>query len=242
MKVIILAAGYGTRLQSVIGDRPKALVDIGGKTVLDRLMERLVSICSARDITLVSNARYFKYFEDWKLQQASRITLLDDGSTEAGNRLGAIGDIRFVVREQAISDDILVMAADNILTFELDELVSAQDHPASARVGIWYNEDLEDQRRRGVVSLGEGDRLTAFSEKPSKAESHWAAAPLYYLPANLLPVIDDYLAAGGNPDAPGYLMEYLVAHHAVYGWRMPARMLDVGNPESLALTRARFAQ
>lgn len=234
MKVVILAAGYGTRMQGIIGDMPKALVSLGGRTILDHLLANLAGHCRPEDILLVSNARYLPQFEAWQAQAGAAIRLVNDGSTRVENRLGAVGDMDFAISRSRIDDHLLVVAADNIFAFSFDGLLAAFDARPEIHVGIWYNPDISDQSRRGVVELDASDRLVSFAEKPDKPASHWAAAPLYLLPARLVYTVREFVESGGNVDAPGFLMEYLAGRHAVYGWRMPGEILDVGNPESLA--------
>lgn len=236
MKTIILAAGYGTRMRGVIGDRPKALIEVGGKTILDHLLANLRNRCHEDDIVLVTNARYHDHFAVWQQQSGSRIVLLNDGSTHLDNRLGAVGDIRFAMTQAGIAGDTVITAADNVFAFSFDGLLHqfAKTGRRAAQVGIWHNPDLEDQKRRGVVEMEADGRLAAFTEKPANPASHWAAAPLYLLPAALLEAVNEFIESGGNADAPGYFIEYLVGRHPVYGWRMPGDILDVGNPESLA--------
>lgn len=241
MKTIVLAAGYGTRLQTAIGDFPKALVDVGGKTVLDRLMKKLLAVQQPADITLVSNSRYLSHFESWLTACGEAdITLLDDGSTDAENRRGAIGDIAFALERTGIDDDLLIVASDSLMTFDFSSLMSAFEARPSTYVGVWFNPDLADQAHRGVVELGEDDVITTFVEKPASPRSHWSAAPFYLLPRPLVSFVDRYLATGGNPDAPGHLMEALVREHELRAWHLPGDVIDIGHPETLALARRRF--
>lgn len=239
MRAIILAAGYGTRMRGVIGDAPKALVEVGGRSILDHLLANLAVCCDESDVVLVSNARYLHHFIRWKEECGSRVTVLDDGSTEAGNRRGAVGDIRFAIEQTGLADDVLIVAADNVFVFDFGPLIKAfKQNADAAHVGVWYNPDLEDQKRRGVVKLDDAGRLTGFAEKPEHPESHWAAAPLYLLPRQLIYTVREFIADGGNIDAPGYFVEYLVGRHVVSSWRMPGEIFDVGNPESLVRAKA----
>lgn len=234
MKVLVLAAGYGTRMQGLIGDTPKALVSLGGRTILDHLLANLAGHCGQEDIMLVSNARYFPQFEAWQARTGVAIQLLNDGSTRVEDRLGAVGDMDFAIRRMDIRDNLLVLAADNIFAFSFDDLFTSFENRPDIHVGVWYNPDLADQARRGVVEMDATGRLISFSEKPDAPASHLAAAPLYLLPARLIYTVREFVESGGNVDAPGFLMEYLSGRHAVYGWRVPGDILDVGNPDSLA--------
>jgi glucose-1-phosphate thymidylyltransferase len=230
VKCLILAAGYGTRMQSVIGDRPKALVDIQGHTVLDRLVADIRDLCP--DITLVSNARFHAQFTDWQQQHATGITVLNDGSTHAGNRLGAVGDIAFAIDAAGIDDDLLILAADNLLTFSVEGMISAFRQREAVHLAVWTNPNIEDQRRRGVVTVNAEQRVVSFVEKPTQPGSSLAAAPIYILPRDLLGTPRSYLSAGGNPDAPGHLMAHLVERVPMWAWPIPGEVLDVGNPDS----------
>ncbi len=236
MRCIVLAAGYGTRMNSIIGDKPKALIEIRGRTILDYLLQDVTALNV--DVTLVTNGKFHRQFVEWQQSSEFNIDILNDGSTEAGNRLGAIGDLNFVVKSTPIHDDLLVLAADNLLSFSLAGLLQAfTDNPA-LYLCVWKNSSLEDQKQRGVVTL-DGDRVASFAEKPALPQSLYAAAPIYVIPGALVAEIGRYLDHGGNPDAPGYLMEYLVPRQPCRSWRLPGELIDVGNPESYSRALAR---
>lgn len=234
MKVIVLAAGYGTRLTPLIGDIPKALVTLGDVSVLDVLLARLRDVVAEEHIVLVSNARYLPDFENYLEANAPSVRLLNDGSMTAQTRLGAIRDILFAIDYAQLDDDLLIVAADNLILFDLAPLADCL-RDGRIHVAIRHNPDMEDQKRRGVVTLGSGGEIVGFAEKPREPSSPWAAAPLYLLPRSLIRVVDDFIASGGNPDSPGYLMEYLVGRHPLMSWRMPGEILDIGNPDSLRI-------
>jgi len=238
VKCLVLAAGYGTRMASFIGDRPKALVEIGGRTLLDRLLDDVSAL--GLETTIVTNDRHHTQFAAWQASAAREVTLLNDGSTHAGDRLGAIGDMAFAIRHGALQDDLLVLAADNLLSFSLASLVDSFRTHAELHLAVWHNVDREDQKRRGVVEI-EGHRVVAFREKPENPSSAYAAAPIYLLPERLVDEPENYLRGGGNPDAPGHLMEHLVGRFPARAWHIPGQVLDVGNPESYALALEAFS-
>lgn len=238
MKCLILAAGYGTRMQSVVGDIPKALIPLGGRTILDCLLARLDEL--EVESVLVTNQKFHRAFLDWRDSVGRSLAILNDGSRHVHERLGAVGDIHFALAQTGVDDDLLVVAADNLFDFSLRPFRSAFEADRAVHLAVWHNPDLGDQRRRGVVEIDEHGRVTAFREKPETPRSHLAAAPLYLLPRELLDEPRRYLAAGGNPDAPGYLMEYLAGRHPTRAWRIPGEILDVGNPQSYAAALRRF--
>ena len=83
MKVLILAAGYAMRLQPLTLNTPKPLLPIGGKKIIDRILEKAGSIKRVDSIYVVSNHKFFKNFEEWASISPYRdkISLVDDGTT-----------------------------------------------------------------------------------------------------------------------------------------------------------------
>ncbi len=232
MKCLVLAAGYGTRMQNLIGPRPKALIELRGRTLLDRLVTDIRAL--GMDITLVSNRLYLQQFHDWRSTSNVDVEVLDDGSTHVDNRLGAIGDIAFAIEAMGLADDLLVVAADNLFTFSLAGMMSSFDEHGDVHLAVWENPDPEDQKHRGVVTLGANREVLSFVEKPQRPTSNLAAAPIYILPGELRQAPRRYLDMGGNPDAPGHLIAHLVERVPMRAWQVPGEILDVGNPESYA--------
>ncbi len=232
MRCLILAAGYGTRMQRLIGERPKALIDIHGRTILDHLVADVAAL--GISITLVSNRRFVDQFHGWQAGSGVDVDILDNGSTHVDNRLGAIGDMAFAIEAAGLDDDLLVLAADNLLTFSLSGLLESFHRHGDLHLAVWENPDVDDQKRRGVVTVSKDRRVLSFVEKPSHPESALAAAPIYILPRGHRYAPRDYLDNGGIADAPGHLMAHLVDSVPMRAWPVPGEILDVGNPESYA--------
>ena len=238
MKCLVLAAGYGTRMFEVTGDSPKALIKLGGVTLLDHLLDTLAEL--ALDIHLVTNDRFLPQFQSWQIDSGREVRMISDGSTNAENRLGATGDLAFAIKAFKLEDDLLVVAADNMLNFSLKGMQDEFRRHNQVLLAIRRNSSLEDQTRRGVVEIAPDGTITQFEEKPAKPRGLMASVPLYMIPKKLLAEIHHYLATGGNPDAPGFLMEYLVNHHPVRGWTIPGEILDVGNRTSYLQAMDKF--
>ena len=222
----------------VTGNIPKALIKLGGMTILDRLLLKLAEL--EVDVHLVTNDRFMPQFTAWHDESAQSLTMISDGSTHVDNRLGAIGDLAFAIRAFGFKDDLLVVAADNLLNFSMKGMLAEFRHYHQVMLAVRRNSSMEDQTRRGVVELAPDGIIRQFQEKPDNPTSLMTAAPLYMIPKELLPEIDHYLAIGGNPDAPGYLMEYLVNSHTVRGWQIPGEIVDVGNLASYNQALQRF--
>ena len=240
MKAVILAAGYATRLYPLTRDRPKHLLEVGGKPVLDHLLERL-PLSELDAIYVVTNAKFAARFGEWAAARPEPIDVLDDGTTSDDDRLGAIGDLQLAISSRELDDDLLVAAGDSIFTERLDGLVSfARDRQASA-TAVYDAGSVEAVRRMSAVGLDGDDRVVSFEEKPAEPRSTLAGIALYVYTRETLPLVSEYLDEGNNPDQPGRLLEWLYPRVPVYGWRVPGRWFDIGTPNSLAEAEGMFA-
>ena len=243
MKAIILAAGYATRLYPLTKNFPKPLLEVGGKTILDHLIDQVKTISEIDHVYLVSNRRFYDHFVDWARAKGKThlpIDILDDGTISNDDRLGAVGDLCFALETRAIADDVIVLAADNILLFSLQKFVNAFKANPAAHITVRHNPAYDDRKRRGNVLLDENNRVLQFIEKPDEPISEWSVPPLYLYPSTTLPRVKEYLAGGGTPDAPGHFAEWLHTHEPVYAHKIEGRILDIGNRKSLAEARAFF--
>lgn len=249
MKAIILAAGYATRLYPLTQNLPKPLLEVGGKTILDHLIDQLKQIPEINHAYLVTNHRFFSNFQNWEKRRNFltprsfgesshlKINILDDGTLSNDDRLGAVGDIQFALKTQKIKEDILVLAADNILQFSLKDFVFAYQSHLSPFVCVRVIKDSKDRKHRGIAQLDESNRIVNFEEKPSNPKSKWGVPPFYIYPSVSLSQINTYLNNGGNPDAPGHFLEWLCKQEPVYAYKIEGTILDIGNHDSLEKAR-----
>jgi glucose-1-phosphate thymidylyltransferase len=254
VKAIILAAGYATRLYPLTKDFPKPLLEVGGQTILDYLIDQLKTIPELDHAYIVTNSRFHSHFTDWAQNRAAqaqdseqahvglRTDILDDGTFSNDDRLGAVGDLQFVIQARDIHDDILVLAADNILQFSLQTFINIFKNNPNTHITIRSNPDVEDRKRRGNARLGENHEVIEFIEKPETSISEWSVPPVYIYPTTVLPRINEYLDNGGNPDAPGHLIEWLHKEETVYAHEIEGEIIDIGNHESLAAARRIFGE
>jgi glucose-1-phosphate thymidylyltransferase len=235
LKAVILAAGYATRLYPLTLDRPKALLEVGGRPMLDHLMAQLESVDGLDEVLVVTNAKFANAFRDWAAgHSALPVWIVDDGTVDEDSRLGAIGDLELTIREGGIDDDLLVLAGDNLFSQSVapfPEFALAKGGPA---LGVYDVGDLDAIRRYSAIELDGDDRVTRLEEKPEQPRSTLAGIALYFYPRGALGVVREYLDAGNNPDQPGRLVQWLYPRTAVYGWRVPGRWFDVGSKETLA--------
>ena len=242
MKALLLAAGYATRLHPLTLDRAKPLLEVGGKALLTHILERIVPLEGLTEVAVVGNTKFAGQLEAWATQVDCPVPVrvLDDGSTEEGDRLGAVGDIAFALeRVPPAGEDVVVVAGDNLLGFDLGP--AQQAFLASRRPTILVRHvERDGPSAYNEVTLGPGDVVTTFREKPPDPGTPWAAICLYFWPPEVGPLLREYLAAGGNPDAPGHFIEWLVTRTEVVAQRTGGDWFDIGGHQALAEARAKF--
>lgn len=234
MKAIILAAGYATRLYPLTLNKPKALLPIAGKPILNYITDEIAEIDEIDDLIIISNTKFYNNFEKWKTDYKSRlnITVLDDGTTDDSNKLGAIGDIFYAVKTLNIDDDILVMAGDNIFTFKLKDYYNQFKKINKDIILVKQIDSVNDLKRMANVILDESNRVMDMVEKPQNPLSNIAAFASYIYKRETVPMIGRYLEEGNNPDAPGFFPSWLHKQKDVFAYKFTGECYDIGTPES----------
>ena len=232
MKALILAAGYATRLRPLTDTCAKELLPVGARPIIDRIVDGIRCAGGIDEIHVVTNARKAPAFHAWAAERGVRVH--DDGTTSNDDRLGAIGDIAFVVERERVDDDLLVIAGDNLLDFALADFVDFwRGKGIASAVAVRDVGSLELASQYGVVSLDEDGRIVGFVEKPPQPESTLAATATYLYHREHVRLIRTYLDEGNAPDQPGRLVAWLHERAPVYGWVFDETWYDIGNREQL---------
>ena len=234
MNALVLAAGYATRLRPLTDSLPKQLLPVGGRPMLDWIADKLEEIPGLLELHLVTNARYASDFVAWA-EERGGVTVHDDGTTSNDDRLGAIGDIRFVLERTTLGeDDLFVIAGDNLLEGSLAEYVGWwRGKGEASAVAVHDVGDPALARHYGIVELADDERLVEFVEKPSDPPSTLAATATYVFHHEHIALIEPYLAEGNPVDQPGNFLAWLHRRRSVYGYVLPGEWYDIGTPEQL---------
>lgn len=246
MNALILAAGYATRLYPLTLNKAKPLLEVGGKPIIEWLLDNLRSVTQLRTTYIVTNAKFANDFQDWanayhERYREMQIKIINDGSTSDDDKLGAIGDINLVLtRENLVTDDLLVIAGDNLFEQPLGDFVNAAKSSA-ATIALHDVGDFEAMKKYGTVTVDNKGVITNFEEKPDKPKSTLASVALYYYSREVLPLFTTYLAAGNNPDQPGRFLQWLYPRKAVNTFLLKGRWLDIGSKETLEVADKVFA-
>jgi glucose-1-phosphate thymidylyltransferase len=247
MKVIILAAGYATRLYPLTLTQPKPLLPVAGKPMVEHVLDNLAPIGGLDRIYVVTNNKFAGHFqrwsEDYRAHKAKlNFTVVNDGSTDDANKLGAIGDIHFVLTSQHVDDDIIVVAGDNLFSDELSAFGRCCREKQAPVLAVYDVGDLEQIKKFNSISLDGTGRITFFEEKPKSPKSTLTGIALYYYPKSALPLIKQYVAEGNNPDQPGRLIQWLYTRTPVFTWKVPGIWYDIGSKETLEEANRIFAK
>jgi glucose-1-phosphate thymidylyltransferase len=226
MVALILAAGYATRLQPLTDDVPKQLLPVGGRPMVDWVLDRIVET-SADEIHLVTNARFASDFERWA--DGKDVHVHNDGTTSNEERLGAIGDIAFV----GLDDDLLVIGSDNLFDYSLADYEQYWRAKGGSCVAVHDVGDLELAKKYGIVDVDANERITAFVEKPEQPPSTLAATATYMYRCDHAALVPTYLAEGNPPDQPGNLVAWLHKREPVYAYRFSGEWYDIGDARQL---------
>lgn len=244
MKNIVIAAGYATRLGELTKNFPKPLLKIGESTILGRMLDDIDRIPEIDEHVIVTNHKFAPVFEEWRrgLSYEKPVTIIDDGTETNDTRLGAVCDLLLAVDRLAVDDDLLVVAADNLLFFSFQEFVDFAKEKGTSCIMCHRQDDIEKLRRTGVVELDADRRVLGMEEKPQQPKSHWAVPPFYIYKKEDLPLVRHSVENGCGKDAPGNLAHYMVEHTVMHAWEMTAGRFDIGSLDTYYEAVERFAK
>lgn len=246
MNVLILAAGYATRLYPLTLTKAKPLLDVAGKPMIEWVLDNLAPIPGIGTVYVVTNDKFAQDFQDWadgyaKSQPKMKFKIVNDGSRSDADKLGAIGDIRLVItREELASEPLLVVAGDNLFSEPLTDFVAAAQGSV-ATLATYDVGDLEAMKKYSAIKTDEEGIITHFEEKPEKPETTLTGIALYYFAPETLELFTTYIAAGNNPDQPGRFIQWLHTRRPVKTYQLKGTWYDIGSKETLEEANNIFA-
>jgi len=235
MKNIVLAAGYATRLYPITENCPKPLLEVGGVTILDRLIRDIDTIDEVDTHLIVSNHKFFPHFKKWaeNSRYTKEITIIDDGSVDNENRLGAVRDLLLAIDTgRLVDDDLLVIAADNVVTFSFQGFVDYFQEKQTSLIMTYYEPEIAALRRTGVITIDQDNKVLEMQEKPENPTSHFAVPPFYIYKNSDVKLMQSCLPEGCNPDAPGNLVRHMLTKTVFHAWPMTGKRFDIGTLET----------
>jgi len=230
IKVIILAGGYAKRLWPLTFDRPKSLLTVSGKPIIDYIIEKLDDV-GLKDVIVSTNKKFEPDFKKW-LDRSGRgnVRLEVEESRSEKEKLGAIRALSMLTSN--ILDDCMVIAGDNLFTSDLKGILRMFDELRSPIVGLYDVKSTDLARSFATVEIDDNNRIISFTEKPEQPETTLIGTCLYIFPNRTLSRLTEYLSWNLNKDAPGRFIEWLSKREPVYGYILGGKWWDIGTTRS----------
>jgi glucose-1-phosphate thymidylyltransferase len=238
MKCVILAGGFARRLWPLTLDRPKALLDVGGRAILDHIVDKVECLQDVDEVIISTNAAFEPAFREWLggRRFAKPIQLIVEPSRGENEKFGAIRGLNWLIEKYGLDSDCLVIAGDNLFDFELNDVLNFYKKVGAPMLAVYDVKDVEKAKRYGIVKL-DGTRIAEFHEKPENPPSTLASTGCYVFPRAVLPIFGEYLAEDNPKDAPGHFISWLSKRRAVHGWVWRGAWFDIGDFDSLEKAR-----
>ena len=238
MKLIVLAAGYATRLHPLTLNQPKPLLEVAAKPMIEHVLDNLAPVKEVDHVYVVTNAKFAGHFQRWAEAYGAGkagigFTIINDRSTDDANKLGAIGDLNLVLASAQVDDDIVVVAGDNLFSHSLEEFGRFCRQGRAPVLAVYDVGDLDEIKKYNTIEVDGEGRITFFEEKPAQPKSTLTGIALYYYPRSTLPLVRQYIDEGNNPDQPGRLVEWMYRRTPFYTWKVPGIWFDIGSKENL---------
>lgn len=235
MKALILAAGYATRLYPLTINTPKPLLPIGGKPMLDHILEKVKPLPGLDEVFVVTNDKFEKHFQEWaaKFKFPVPITVVNDGTKTNEDRLGSVGDINFTIKSKKIQDDLLVLGGDNLFDYSLVDFIHfAVTKSPAVSIGLYDIHDLKQATIYGVAQIDTHGKIVSFEEKPAKPKSTLIAMCFYHFPKATIGYLEQYIQVSGKLDKAGDYIRWLSEEKGVYGFKFSGKWYDIGDLDS----------
>jgi len=242
MIAVVLAGGYAKRLWPLTLNKPKVLLPLAGKPVLNYVIEGILKLSPpVRKIIVSTNMRFQPYFIEWlKSTEYEGVELIPDYSTSEENKLGALKALHNILSR--IKEDSLVLAGDSVFTDDLNGLIQLFNEKDAPVIALYKAKDLEETKRSSLATLGDDGRIIEFVEKPANPKTNLIGACIYALPVKTAKSLKTYLDLGLSRDEPGRFIEWLHRIETVYGYLFRDYVWDIGTPESYTEAENYFKQ
>ncbi|MXV63772.1 NTP transferase domain-containing protein [Natronorubrum sp. JWXQ-INN-674] len=232
MKAVVLAGGYATRMWPITKHRPKMFLPIGDSTVIDRIFAELEADERIDEVYVSTNERFAADFEAHLADsEFEKPTLSIEETDEEDDKFGVVGALAQLIDRENVDDDLLVIAGDNLISFDVAEFVDYFERRDGPTLAAYDVGSREKAKSYGLVEL-EDDRVVDFQEKPDEPNSTLVSIACYAFPQDSLSLLPTYLEEGNNPDEPGWFVQWLQNREATYAYTFEGAWFDIGTPES----------
>ncbi len=236
MKAIILAAGYATRLYPLTLNTPKPLIEVGKKKMVEHIIHKLEELEGLDAIHIVTNNKFYDNFLEWRKAFPSIVNIFvhDDGTKTNEDRLGAVGDIHFVVQKEKLADDVVIVGGDNLFDFSLMgmySLFAARKGPVVAARDL--GDPMKLAKKFGTMEIDDSNKVVSFEEKPERPKSSLAATCVYMYTKEDIAELERHVENEGLPVYTGDFVKHLMSVRDVFAYPFEEHWYDIGSHEQL---------
>ncbi len=235
MKAIILAGGYAKRLWPLTKNKPKQLLSVGGRPMIEYIIEKLEAQKEIDKIIISTNKKFEKNFKEWLLEYKpiKDISLVIEPTLSEENKLGSVGALGYLIKEKNINEELMIIGGDNLFEFDLKDLINYYREKEGNIVALYDLKSIKKARSYGVTKVDEEMRIIDFVEKPENPPSALVSTACYILSPEGVRSILTYLDKGESPDAIGFFIKWLIKRERVFGFVFSGKWFDIGSLESL---------
>lgn len=239
MKAVILCAGYATRLYPLTLDKPKALLPVSQRPIIDFIIDKMEKLPEVDEIYVVSNGKFYSHFKNWldgRKISNKKIKIINDETYNNETRLGGLGDLQFAIKKEKINDDLLVVCGDNLFDSDLDEMVRIYEKFKKPVVATYDLKDFNEAKKMGIVIEKNGE-IIGFEEKPKEPKGTLCSSGIYLFPKELIEEIEKYMKSEKPKDGPGYFVIHLLSFSKVCSFEIKGKWYDIGSLETYEKVR-----
>jgi glucose-1-phosphate thymidylyltransferase len=245
MKCIILCAGYATRLYPLTENTPKHLLKVGDKTILDYVIEKL-PMKEIKHIYLITNNKFYPNFLEWKGQLRDKlpITVLNDHTMSNDDRLGSMGDVKYVIDQTKLNDDFLLISGDNLFNFSITQMLSLFLEGKNV-IALYDVKTKEEARKMGIPTLNSEGVIVELVEKPDNPKNTLCSIGIYFFHREVISLLRQYIQEGNSADKVGEFISWLCKKTKLYTYKFDGEndiWLDIGTPSQYELAKEIVSQ
>jgi glucose-1-phosphate thymidylyltransferase len=244
MRAVILAGGFAKRMWPLTRSVPKPLLPVAGKPIIEYILEKLLEIEEIGNVYISINKKFEQTFEKWAEESGfgDKVSIITEPTMREEQKFGAIGALGFLLLNEEIKDDLLVVAGDNLFDFDVGKFIKSgkESSPVVALYDMF--EPAKVRGKYGVVVLDKDNIIKEFHEKPDKPKTSLVSTGCYLFPKKSVGLVHEYLSNGHNPDAPGFFISWLAKQMPVMGFVFDSesKWFDIGSFESYEEARRMF--
>lgn len=242
MKSIILATGISSNLQPFTGEYPTSLLEVGGKSILDRLLADVDEIDAIDGHLIVTNEVCYPYLKAWSLRTHYKkpVTLINEAPECVQNKKNPMCGIVYVIERLSLDEEVLIVDGSIVVDGSLTEFVRQARVRGCSCIACYREASLPALKDGGVVVFDTYMKVVAVHDRPQVPPTRWGVASFMYLTGADVVKMYKAVAEGVSFDSPITLFAWLCAYSTLYAWLLPGEWFDIRDASLYATANELF--